>query len=139
MNFQRLRYLGALVLLLVVMRWGKAVIASQSLDKDGALIVDVTWGDINNTPANDVYVEAHGFVEKYHSLKSFILKMSHDGQYEVSLPPGVYDVFISEGTSAPRCRRLLIRPGLTSYWTLKLEIDDVYTDKSSVPTPRSGN
>ena len=105
--------------------------AQQASQKDGALVVEVTWGDVENTPANDVYVEAYGFVPKYSSTKSFVLKMSHDGHYETPLSPGVYDVFVSEGTSVPRCRRLLIREGLTTYWTLKLEIDDVYTDKST--------
>ena len=54
-----------------------------------------------------------------------------DPEIEASLPPGVYDVFVSEGTSIPRCRRFLISPGFTGYWTLKLEIDEVYTEKSA--------
>ena len=85
-------------------------------------------GDIDNTAATDVYIEARGFVEKSWSQKSFVLKMSQKGQYETTIPPGVYDVFVSEGSSTPRCRRVLIRPGFDSYWTLKLEIDDVYTN-----------
>ena len=107
----------------------KAVDRAGSAEKDGTLVVLVTWGDIDNTPANDVYVEAYGFVRKYNTSKSFVLKMSNAGRYESSLPPGVYDVFVSEGTSIPRCRRVLITPGLIGYWTLKLEIDDVYTEK----------
>lgn len=131
MNIRCLRYCGAFILLFVLLSSEKAVNASQTSQKDGTLIVKVTWGDISNTPANDVYVEAYGFVHKYDSTKSFILKMTHDGQYESSLPPGHYDVFVSEGGSMPRCRRLLIKPGLTTYWTLKLEIDDVYTNQQT--------
>ncbi len=130
MNIQSLRYFSVLILLLGLLVMGKAVKADQALQKDGALVVKVTWGDNDNTLADDVYVEAYGFVPKYDSKKSFILKMSHAGQYEASLPPGAYDVFTSEGTSVPRCRRLLIRKGLTTYWILKLEIDDVYTNTS---------
>jgi hypothetical protein len=126
MNILRLRYFGVFMLLLVLLL---TLNASQASRKDGALVVKVTWGDIDNTPANDVYVQAYGFVEKYDSMKSFVLKMSHDGQYEASLPPGFYDVFVSEQGSVPRCRRLFIRPGSTTYWTLKLEIDDVYTNQ----------
>jgi hypothetical protein len=129
MNILNLRYFSLLILFLVLLPTEGAVHASQASQKNGTLIVKVTWGDIDNTPANDVYIEAYGFVEKYDSTKSFTLKMSHNGQYEVSLPAGVYDVFVSEGGSLPRCRRLLIRPGLTTYWTLKLEIDDVYTNR----------
>jgi hypothetical protein len=129
MNTLSRRYFGILVLLLVLLPGGQGVITGQHPGKDGALVVLVTWGDVNNTPANDVYVEAYGFVDKYYASKSFILKTSRAGQYEASIPPGIYDVFISEGGSVPRCRRVLIRPEMTTYWTLKLEIDDVYTNQ----------
>lgn len=115
------------MLLVLTLPKATAVSASEVSQKDGALVVKVTWGDIDNTPANDVYVEAYGFVDKLHSKKSFVLKMSHEGQYVASLPAGVYDVFISEGASVPRCRRVLIRSGMTKYWTVKLEVDDVYS------------
>ena len=63
-------------------------------------------------------------------MKSVLLKATKDGQYEASLKPGLYDVFVSEATSTPRCRRVEIRAGETECWTLKLEIDEVYLDKS---------
>jgi hypothetical protein len=129
MNIASLRYLSAFVLLFVVLPNGKAQDAGPSLGKDGTLVVLVTWGDVDNTPATDVYVEAYGFVRKNNSEKSFVLKMSRPGRYEASLSPGVYDVFVSEGSSIPRCRRMVISPGFTGYWTLKLEIDDVNADK----------
>lgn len=129
MSTPSLRYLSILMLLLAVLVSGRAQDAGRSLGKDGTLVVLVTWGDVDNTPATDVYVEAHGFVRKNDSERSFVLKMSRAGRYEASLPPGVYDVFVSEGTSIPRCRRVLISPGFTGFWTLKLEIDDVYTEK----------
>ena len=129
MNIPILRCLNVLMLLFSVLASGTAQDAGRPLGKDGTLVVLVTWGDIDNTAATDVYVEAHGFVRKNDSEKSFVLKMSRAGRYEASLPPGVYDVFVSEGTSIPRCRRVLISPGFTGYWTLKLETDDVYTEK----------
>jgi hypothetical protein len=117
------------MLLFAILASGSVQEAGRSVGKDGTLVVLVTWGDVDNTPATDVYIEAHGFVREVNSEKSFVLKMSRAGRYEASLPPGVYDVFVSEGTSIPRCRRFLISPGSTGYWTLKLEIDEVYTDK----------
>ena len=132
----------ALIFTILVLKFAIPVLGQQSKtnkddasNKDGKLVVLVTWGDSNNTRATDVYIEAHGFVQKYRSERSFVLKMSRAGRYEAALPPGVYDVFVSEGTSIPRCRRVLVSPDSTGYWTLKLEIDDVYTDKSASKKP----
>jgi len=97
--------------------------------ENGTLIVLVTWGDISNTPADDVYVEAHSLNAKAHDQVSVVLKMVRPGHYESSLPLGVYDVFISEGNSVPRCKRVLIRSKMQNYWTLKLEDDEVYTSR----------
>ncbi|SRR5258706_5876069 len=130
MNSASLRYLLFFLLLVAILTSGLAQDVTPPSQKDGVLVVLVTWGDTENTPATDVFAEAHGFVQKYRSEKSFVLKMSKPGQYEASLPPGVYDVFLSEGISVPRCRRVLITSGSTGYWTVKLETDDVYTDKS---------
>lgn len=129
MNIGSFRHLSVLVLLLAFLATGRADDSVRPSEKDGTLVVLVTWGDVDNTPATNVYIEAYGFVRKYDSKKSFLLTMSQPGRYEVSLPPGVYDVFVSEGTSTPRCRRVLIGAGNTGYWTLKLEHDDVYLQK----------
>ena len=130
MNILTLRLsVSALLLLFALFPAQKSVDRGQQSEKDGTLVVLVTWGDVDNTPANDVYIEAHGFVSKYHSEKSFVLKSLSAGRYESSLPPGVYDVFVSEGTSEPRCRRMRMREGMPSTWTLKLEIDEVYTER----------
>lgn len=126
MNILSLRFLKVLVLLLTLWPTQKADKGEQQCEKNGRLVVVVTWGDVDNTPANDVYIEAHGFVREYNSEKSFVLKSSTAGRYEVSLPPGIYDVFVSEDTSEPRCRRMRVVGGLPSTWTLKLELDEVY-------------
>jgi hypothetical protein len=118
-----------LLLLLALLPTQKAGEPGQQPEKNGTMVLLVTWGDDANTPANDVYIEAHGFVRGYNSEKSFVLKTPVPGRYETSLPAGVYDVFVSEGTSEPRCRRMRIVAGLPSTWTLKLEIDEVYTKK----------
>lgn len=109
---------------------GSAQNVGQASDKDGRLVVLVTWGDMDNTPANNVHIEAYGWVSKARVHKTFLLKMMLAGKYEATLPPGVFDVFISEGTSTPRCKRVLINPERATYWNLKLEKDDVYLEKS---------
>lgn len=127
MNILSLRPLSVFVILLAFVGTSGARNPRRPVEKDGTLVVLVTWGDDNSTPANDVYVEAHGFVREYHSEKSFVLTSSKAGRYEASLPPGIYDVFVSEGGSEPRCRRVRVREGLPTTWSLKLKFDDVYT------------
>jgi len=101
----------------------------QIAGQTGTLIVLVTWGDVDNTPADDVYIEAHSSTSKSSAPASYVLKKVRAGDYESTLPPGIYDVFVSEGSSVPRSRRVQIRPKFQTYWTLKLEIDDVYINK----------
>ena len=129
MNSLSLKLLSGVLLLLALLPTQSLYGGGRPLEKDGTLVVLVTWGDDDNTPANNVYIEAHGFVWKYHSKKSFVLKSSTVGRYETSLPPGVYDVFVSDGVSEPRCKRMRIREGLTETWTLKLTFDEVYTER----------
>src|SRR5262249_51118613 len=117
MNIVSLRGLTMLVLLLAFLPAGRAGYAGSPSEKDGTLVVVLTWGDVYKTPATDAYVEAHGFVPGYHSEKSFVLKSTVAGRYEASLPPAVYDVFVSEGVSVPACKRLLIEAGSTASWT----------------------
>jgi hypothetical protein len=107
----------------------KVVEGRSSSGREGTLVVLVTWGDINNTRATNVWIKAHGFVPKYHSERSFVLELFQPGRYQASLPPAVYDVFVSEGTSLPRCKRVLISPGQEENWSLNLEVDKVYTEK----------
>jgi hypothetical protein len=123
-SFKHLKYLTLLLLLLMA---AKYVNAGPPQEKDGTLVVLVTMGDIDNSPAKDVYVEARGYVVKFDAHKSFVSTMARAGRYEVTLPPGVYDVFVSDDSSEPRCRRMRIVPGGTSTWTLKLENDEVFT------------
>jgi hypothetical protein len=100
--------------------------------KNGTLVVLMTWDDVNTTPTTGAYVEAHTFNANWVSEKSFVLKMVKPGRYEAALPPGVYDVFVSEAGSTPRCRRALVTADHTGYWTLMLEHDEVYLERSAV-------
>ncbi len=97
--------------------------------KSGTLVVLVTWDDVDTTPTTGAYIEAHSFNVNGVSEKSFVLKMVKPGRYEAALPPGVYDVFVSEAASTPRCRRALVTADYTGYWRLMLEHDEVYLER----------
>lgn len=87
MNIPRLRNLSIVVLLIAFFTSGTAQNSGQPPEKDGKLVVLVTWGDLDSTPATNAYVEAHGYVPKYGSERSFVLKMSRAGRYEVRSHP----------------------------------------------------
>lgn len=129
MSFPTLRLWIAFVLVFAVLAVGKADNATHPPEDDGGMVVVVRWGDLNSTLATDVYVEAYGFGRKYNAEKSIVLKMLSDGRYAASLSPGVYDVFVSEGTSIPQCKRMVIGPGHTTYWAVQLEIDHANLEK----------
>jgi hypothetical protein len=129
MKILRLRCFTALALLLAPLTVGRAVETARPSEKDGMLVVKVTWDDVDRTPAHGLYIEAHGFAVNGVLEKSFVFKMVNAGRYEAALPPGVYDVFVSEASSSPRCRRVLITTGHTGYWNLMLEHDDVYLQR----------
>src|SRR5579872_5152102 len=84
--------------------------------KDTTFAVLVTWDDVYKTPTTGAYIEAHSFNVNWVSERSFVLTMVKPGQYEAALPPGVYDVFVSEGSSMPRCKRVLINKGGGPVW-----------------------
>jgi len=118
LSLKRIAFSALLFLTLAAVRSSSA---NPQPQENGTLTVFVTWPDNDNTPANDVYIEAHGYVIRENVDKSFVFKMVRAGQYEVTIPAGVYDVFVSEGNSEPRCKRMFAPPGGTGYWTLKLE------------------
>jgi hypothetical protein len=93
----------------------------------GTLVVLVTHDDVDKTPPTGVYIEAHSFDGA--AEKPFVFKMVKAGRYEAAIPPGVYDVFVSDPDSTPRCRRLLITAGRVGYWSLMLEHDDIYLER----------
>lgn len=120
------RHLIVILLLLASLFSAVLGYSTRSSEKEGALVVSVTYGDLDNTPADTAYVEASGTMSTDGSRKSFILKQPLPGRYETSLPPGIYDIFVSEGTSEPACRRMQIAPGATNTWSVKLKMDEQY-------------
>jgi hypothetical protein len=122
----KIKHLKPVVLLIVFLGVTAVLGADLSRQNDGKLVVIVTWGDVDNTPATNVIVEVVGHAAPDSWSKRVLLESPKKGQYEASLDPGVYDVFVSESGSMPRCRRVNIQSKSGTYWTLKLEIDDVY-------------
>ena len=90
------------------------------IDRDGAqpangkLTVTVISGDLENSPADDAEVYVHGHPFRAHLSNTdveAVVKQVRSGRYEFSLAPGLYDVFVRESGSYPRCKRVQIDAG----------------------------
>jgi len=92
--------------------------AGQNLER-GKLIVRVLQGD-DNSPARDAFVYVRGHLGQ----ESTSITPTKPGWFEISLQPGLYDVFVSEGSSLPMCKRIEIKPVSTRMYTAKLELDE---------------
>ena len=123
----RLSILFALLITFLSSALGQNV--SRNSERNGTLVVQMVWDDVEMTPTTGAYIEAHTFGAHGVSEKSFILKMVEAGRYQAELPPAVYDVFVSEASSTPRSRRVLVRAGQVGRWTLMLEHDEVYLER----------
>ena len=86
-------------------------------------MVIVTWGDVGNVPARNVYVHVRGYPDKYPSGVSTVLNATQEGRYEGVFAAGLYDIFVSEVSSVPRCKRVEIKADKSEFWVLKLEVD----------------
>jgi hypothetical protein len=130
MNTLDLKFFGIFMFLLAFLVTDMHNASYRPEERNGTLVVQLDWKDVShdpNGPFPPIYVEAYGFVSRYHEKKSFVLESSHFGRHERSLPPGVYDVFVSEGTSFPVCKRVRVTDGSTTTLNLQLEIDTVNT------------
>lgn len=103
--------------------WPIASSSAQAAEKEGKLVVIVAQGE-DNSAARDSFVYIRGYQPKYLGEVSFTPKAIRAGWYEASLPPGLYDVLVSEGSSLPRCKRVEIKAAESKFWSLRLEVDD---------------
>src|SRR5579871_5614011 len=69
--------------------------------EDGMVIVRVLIGD-DNTPARDASV----YVQGYFRNPSRSVKAARPGWFEISLPPGIYDIYVGELSSLPKSKRV---------------------------------
>jgi hypothetical protein len=91
---------------------------ANQVGQEGKLIVRVLLG-IDNAPARDAFVYIREDIREI----SRNISASSPGMFEISLPPGLYDVFVSEGSSLPICKRVEIKVDDRKIFTAKLEPD----------------
>jgi hypothetical protein len=57
------------------------------------------------------------------------LRQIKDGVFATSLPPGVYDVFVSDGSTVPTCKRVVIVAGEAEHYDVHLKLDSAHLEK----------
>jgi len=109
----------AIALAVVVFSLTCPISGADQASHEGKLVVQALIGD-NNTPSKDAFV----YVRESLGQVSLAVSPTRIGWFEVALKPGLYDVFVSEGSSLPMCRRFEIKANQTKVYSAKLEADD---------------
>ncbi len=76
-------------------------------------------GQVSDATANAPIVKAFVLVHQPEGKKDFIVKVSN-GKFELSLAPGLYDVFVSASGFAPTCQRIRISAGQSAAFNPRL-------------------
>jgi hypothetical protein len=98
-------------------------VTSQPSSDVGFLAISVTTGD-DQGPSSSAFVLVRGYRPVFNGESSTMLKATHDGFFETRLPPGVYDIFVSEVSSVPMCKRVEIVGGNIEHYTANLKLDN---------------
>jgi len=93
-----------------------ASLQAQAKPLEGKLAGQVS--DAANAPIAKAFVLVH----QPEGKKDFIVKVSN-GRFELSLPPGLYDVFVSASGFSPSCKRIKISAGRSAVFNPLLQAD----------------
>ena len=92
----------------------------------GKLSVDVADA-AENAPITDAFVLVHSGYGK----KDGTAKLTQNRRFEISLEPGVYDVFVAAAGFAPMCKTVEIALGKTTVFKTRLLPDQEHLQPSS--------
>ncbi len=122
-------WVGALLVLVLLTPIAVSLRAEQTARPLGKLIVIVTAGE-NNAPAKNAVVYVRGYQENtFPTETSILLNASGPGRFEALLAPGLYDIFVSDVVSLPRCIRVVILANRTRYYSPKLDPDEEHQEE----------
>jgi hypothetical protein len=79
-------------------------------------------GQVADAAANTPIAKAFVLVHQPEGKKDFIVKVSN-GKFELSLPSGLYDVFVSASGFAPSCKKIKISAGQSAAFNPRLQAE----------------
>ena len=104
------------LLVVFLLAAASSVVSAQSV---AAVSGGRLTGDVANAAGNAPIAKAFVLVHQPEGKKDFIVKVSN-GKFELSLPPGLYDVFVSASGFAPSCEKIRISPGQSAVFNPRL-------------------
>jgi hypothetical protein len=111
--------LRLLVFSLVSLSWNAASGQGLPRTSQGKLVGDVA-DKAENAPISKAFVLVH---PDFQDQKDVTIKVS-DGRFQLSLAPGLYDVFVAASGFAPSCKIIKISEGHTTTYKPRLEPDN---------------
>ena len=90
-------------------------------------------GDVADKAENAPIPKAFMLVHRPDGQKDVIVKVS-DGRFQLSLAPGLYDVFVAASGFSPSCKKMQISQGQTAVFKARLEPDTWHLESESGPT-----
>ena len=117
----------AKVTVLLLLCCSVAASGNDPSQKDGFLAVTVSLED--RTPLTSAFVFVRGYRHVYRGELSTVLTQTKNSVFENSLPPGVYDVFVSHAGTLPTCKRVVIVAGQLAEFNANLKLDMEHLEK----------
>ena len=126
-----MRSIGRSIRLTIPMLFCCQIVAlgnGQTAQKDGFLSVTVSLQD-THVPLTSAFVFVRGYRQVYLGESSSVLRQVKDGVFATSLPPGIYDVFVSDVGTIPICKRVVIVTGEGEHYDANLKVDFAHLEK----------
>lgn len=125
---QSTRYFANVIVALLFFLCSAVASGDDHAPREGFLAVTVTLGEAR-TPLPTASVFVRGYRHVYLGDLFAVLSQTREGVYGVSLPPGVYDVFVSDAGTIPVCRRVAILAGQREEFSANLKLDMEHIEK----------
>ncbi len=92
--------------------WTLLVIVALSRDESQAQTLKGTIRDGAGAVLDKAAVVVVGWgSDEYHRAKPLVVQPDSQGRYNISLSPGVYDVFVSCPFCSPQVKQIEVKPG----------------------------
>jgi hypothetical protein len=101
---------------------------SENKAVNGVLSITVSVGE-THTPFGGAFVFVRGHRRWPDGEWSDALTPTKDGYFQLILSPGLYDVFVSRGSTFPSCKRFAITAGHAEHYDANLKIDEEHMEK----------